>query len=42
VRHYIVGKTWDWGDTGEYRFIDSPEVIRQILPASDLLFEVEK
>jgi zinc protease len=42
VRHYIVGKTWDWGDTGEYRFIDSPEVIRQILQASDLLFEVEK
>jgi zinc protease len=42
IHHYIVGKTWDWGDTGEYSFIDSPEVIPQILQASDLLFEVEK
>ena len=42
VRHYISGKTWDWGDTGEYTFIDSPEIINQVLQTSDLLFELEK
>ena len=42
VRHYITGKTWDWGDTGEYTFIDSPEIISPILETSDLLFELEK
>ena len=42
VRHYITGKTWDWGDTGEYTFIDSPETISPILETSDLLFELEK
>lgn len=42
VLHYISGKTWDWGDTGEYTFIDSPEIISQVLQTSDLLFELEK
>ena len=42
VRHYVSGKTWDWGDTGEYTFIDSPEIISQVLQTSDLLFELEK
>lgn len=42
VRHYITGKTWDWGDTGEYSFIDSPEINSQVLKTSDLLFELEK
>lgn len=42
VRHYITGKTWDWGDTGEYTFIDSPEINRPVLQTSDLLFELEK
>ena len=42
VRHYISGKTWGWGDTGEYTFIDSPEIISQVLQTSDLLFELEK
>ena len=42
VRHYITGKTWDWGDTGEYTFIDSPEINSQVLQTYDLLFELEK
>lgn len=42
VRHYITGKTWDWGDTGEYTFIDSPEINHPFLETSDLLFELEK
>ncbi len=42
VLHYVSGKTWDWGDTGEYTFIDSPEIISQVLQKSDLLFELEK
>ena len=42
VRHYISGKTWDWGDTGEYTFIDSSEINSQDLQTFDLLFELEK
>jgi zinc protease len=42
VCHYVSGKTWDWGDTGEYTFIDSPEINHPFLETSDLLFELEK
>ena len=42
VRHYISGKTWDWGDTGEYTFIDSSEINSPDLQTFDLLFELEK
>ncbi|WPJ96366.1 pitrilysin family protein [Coraliomargarita algicola] len=42
VRHYILGKTWDWGDTGEYTFIESMDPIRSIFNASELLYKREK
>jgi zinc protease len=42
VRHYVSGKTWDWGDTGEYTYIDSSGIISSVLETSDLLFELEK
>ncbi len=42
VSHYISGKTWEWGDTGEYTFIDSPEINSPILQKSDIIFELEK
>ena len=28
VQNYVIGKTWDWGDTGEYKFINSTEQIK--------------
>ena len=42
VRHYIAGKTWDWGDTGEYTFIDSPDAISSVFKASEILYKAEK
>ena len=42
IRHYISGKTWDWGDTGEYTFIESPEINSPIIQKSELLFKLEK
>ncbi|MDQ8195998.1 pitrilysin family protein [Coraliomargarita sp. SDUM461004] len=42
IRHYITGKTWDWGDTGEYTFIDSPELMSDVFKASEQLFQREK
>ena len=41
VSHYISGKTWEWGDTGEYTFIESPEINRPSLQKSDLIFELD-
>ncbi|MFT5836865.1 MAG: zinc protease [Candidatus Azotimanducaceae bacterium] len=42
VKHYVVGKTWAWGDTGEYTFIESAKVINDALPDAEILFEREK
>jgi len=42
IKHYVVGKTWAWGDTGEYTFVESPEVISEALLNAKILFEREK
>lgn len=42
IKHYVVGKTWNWGDTGEYAFIESAEVISDALPDAKILFNREK
>ncbi len=42
IKHYVVGKTWDWGDTGEYTFVESAEVITNALPDAETLFNREK
>ncbi len=42
VRHYIVGKTWKWGDTGEYTFLDSFDSYSGIFKDSDTLYRREK
>jgi zinc protease len=42
VKHYVVGKTWNWGDTGEYSFIQPEELISESLPEAKILFSREK
>ncbi|MGZ0709577.1 M16 family metallopeptidase [Coraliomargarita sp. W4R53] len=42
VRHYVLGKTWNWGDTGEYTFIESPDAMGNLFKASELLYKREK
>jgi zinc protease len=42
VRHYIVGKTWNWGDTGEFSFIESAETLTEALVGAELLYSREK
>ena len=38
VRHYILGKTWDWGDTGKYTFIESMDAFGTALDAAELIY----
>ena len=42
VRHYIVGKVWDWGDTKEYSFIESAETLENAIKGAELLYNQEK
>ena len=42
VRHYILGKTWDWGSHPEnYRFIDSLEALDNALAGAKTIYEAE-
>lgn len=42
VRHYIAGKTWEWGDTGEYSFVESAETLQNAVKGAELLYSREK
>ncbi len=39
VRHYILGKTWDWGDLSKYNFIESMDVFGTALDNAKLIYE---
>jgi zinc protease len=41
VRHYITGKTWDWGDTGAHTFIESSETFESAIQGADLIYGLE-
>jgi zinc protease len=41
VRHYVLGKTWNWGDTASYTFIDSMDVFGTALNGAKLLYEAK-
>ena len=38
VRHYILGKTWKWGDTGEYTVVESTKALGSALDGAELLY----
>lgn len=38
VRHYIIGKTWNWGDTGNYTFIDSMDAFGTALDEAEAIY----
>lgn len=38
VRHYIIGKSWNWGDTGTYTFIDSMDAFGTALDEAELIY----
>lgn len=38
VRHYVIGKTWTWGDTGNYTFIDSMDAFGTALEEAELIY----
>jgi len=42
VRHYITGKTWDWGDTGGYSFVESAERVESAVQGAELLYTREE
>lgn len=38
VRHYILGKTWNWGESDDYIFIDSLDEIAAKLEAAEQIY----
>ncbi len=38
VRHYIIGKTWDWGDTGKYTYIESMDAFGNALDQAEVIY----
>lgn len=38
VRHYILGKTWNWGDTGDYQFLKSIDEIKSVLVDAERIY----
>lgn len=38
IRHYILGKTWDWGETGAYTFIQSIDDCGTALDGTELIY----
>lgn len=39
VRHYILGKTWNWGASPEYTFIESMEAFGNALDGANIIYE---
>ena len=39
LRHYILGKKWDWGVAPEYTFIDSMDAFGAALDRAELIYE---
>ena len=39
IRHYILGKTWDWGAFPEYSFIESTDVFGTALDNAKLIYK---
>jgi zinc protease len=39
TRHYILGKTWDWGATPNYTFIESMDDFGNALDNAELIYE---
>lgn len=39
VRHYILGKTWDWGVDNSYTFIDSMDVFGTSLTGAEVIYQ---
>ena len=38
IRYYILGKTWDWGDSPEYRFVESMDAFGAALDNAKLIY----
>ena len=39
VRHYIIGKTWNWGGATDYSFIQSPIDLGKLIEDAELIYE---
>ena len=39
LRHYILGKKWDWGVTPDYTFIDSMDTFGAALDRAEIIYE---
>jgi zinc protease len=38
VEHYVLGKTWSWGDIGDYNFVESLDALATTIDAAELIY----
>lgn len=41
IRHYILGRTWDWGDKANYSFIENLDPLQSAIQQGELVYEAE-
>ncbi len=41
IRHYILGRTWNWGDKENYSFIDDLSLLQNAIQQGELIYESE-
>jgi len=41
IRHYILGRTWNWGDKENYSFIDNLDPLQSAIQQGELIYEKE-
>lgn len=39
IRHYTLGKTWEWGDSSDYTFIESMDALDTVLDNAQLIYK---
>ncbi|MEM1223221.1 MAG: insulinase family protein, partial [Verrucomicrobiota bacterium] len=39
VKHYVVGKTWNWGNSEKYTFVEDTESLDKAMSRAELLFK---
>ncbi|MEM8867438.1 MAG: pitrilysin family protein [Verrucomicrobiota bacterium] len=42
VSYYVTGKTWPWGDTGKYTFIEDTAQLEEALARADMVFKKDQ
>ncbi|MEM7790605.1 MAG: pitrilysin family protein [Verrucomicrobiota bacterium] len=39
VKHYVIGKTWNWGSSEKYTFVEDAEALEKAMSRAEVLFK---